>query len=329
VLVLGAGSWGTALALLLARSGVTTFLWDCDGAHIQALKSARENARHLPGIRFPDCLLPVAELKEPGADLTDVVVAVPCEALRSALQSLREARGANVQLCLASKGLEPGTLLLNHEVAAQCLGPAPCAILSGPSFAAEVARGLPTVVTIAAAAPGTAEHFAERFHSDTFRIYTHDDVIGVQVGGAVKNVMAIAAGISDGLGFGSNARAGLITRGLAEIMRLGIAMGGRRDTFMGLAGLGDLVLTCTDDQSRNRRMGLALARGRTLAQANREIGQAIEGVRTAAVVCDLAHRHGVEMPISIQVQRVIAGAISPTQAVQDLLRRERKEENAP
>ena len=326
VLVLGAGSWGTALALVLARSGISTFLWDCDSAHIQALKSARQNARHLPGVPFPDGLFPVSDLKEPGAGITDVVVAVPCEGLRSALETVRAARGAEVQLCLASKGLEPGTLLLNHEVAAQCMGPVPCAVLSGPSFAAEVARGLPTVVTIASVSSGIAEHFAQRFHSDTFRIYTHDDVIGVQVGGAVKNVMAIAAGISDGLGFGANARAGLITRGLAEIMRLGIAMGGRHDTFMGLAGLGDLVLTCTDDQSRNRRLGLALARGKSLAEASHEIGQAIEGVRTASVVVDLARRHGIEMPISEQVQQVISGKATPAAAVQNLLRRQRRGE---
>lgn len=326
VLVLGAGSWGTALALVLARRGFNTWLWDCDKAHIARLKAERGNARHLPGIPFPDCLLPVANLAEPGAQIRDVVIAIPCEGLRSALEALRAVRGTEVQLCLASKGLEPGTMLLNHEVAEECLGPVPSAILSGPSFAGEVARGLPTVVTIASASSRTAEHFAQRFHSETFRIYTHDDVIGVQVGGAVKNVMAIAAGIADGLGFGANTRAGLITRGLAEIMRLGIAMGGRRDTFMGLAGLGDLVLTCTDDQSRNRRLGLALARGRTLAQASKEIGQAIEGVRTAAVVCELANRHGVEMPISEQVLQVLQGKVSPGKAVETLLRRGRKDE---
>lgn len=326
VLVLGAGSWGTALALVLARRGITTYLWDCEQTHIHALKSARENARYLPGIPFPEGLLPVVDLSEPDAGVADVVIAVPCEGLRSALKSLRDTRGANLRLCLASKGLEPETLLLNHEVAVECVGPAPVAVLSGPSFAAEVARGLPTVVTIASASSATAEHFAQCFHGETFRIYTHDDVIGVQVGGAVKNVMAIAAGISDGLGFGANTRAGLITRGLAEIMRLGLAMGGRRETFMGLAGLGDLVLTCTDDQSRNRRLGLALARGRTVAQASRDIGQAIEGVRTASVVVDLARRHAIEMPISEQVQQVISGRATPAAAVQNLLRRQRRGE---
>ncbi|MBI1732532.1 MAG: NAD(P)-dependent glycerol-3-phosphate dehydrogenase [Gammaproteobacteria bacterium] len=326
VLVLGAGSWGTALALVLARHGIDTFLWDCDAAHTARLKSDRTNSRHLPGIPFPERLIPVTDLGDAPAGIQDVVVAVPCEGLGAALASLRAACGTGLRLCLASKGLEPATLRLNHEVALECLGPVPTAVLSGPSFAAEVARGLPTVVTIASTSPVTAEHFAQLFHSETFRIYTHDDVIGVQVGGAVKNVMAIAAGISDGLGFGANTRAGLITRGLAEIMRLGIAMGGRRDTFMGLAGLGDLVLTCTDDQSRNRRLGLALARGKSLEEARREIGQAIEGVRTAAVVVELARRHRIEMPISEQVQQVIIGTVTPAAAVQNLLRRERKGE---
>lgn len=326
MLVLGAGSWGTALALVLARRGIDTFLWDTDLEHVTRLTAERANTRHLPGIAFPGNLHPVPELGAAPAGIRDVVVAVPCEGLRAALGALREARGNAVQLCLASKGLEPGTLLLNHEVAAAVLGPVPAAVLSGPSFAAEVARDLPTVVTLAAVTAGIAEHFADRFHGETFRIYTHDDVIGVQVGGAVKNVMAIAAGIADGLGFGANTRAGLITRGLAEIMRLGLAMGGRRETFMGLAGLGDLVLTCTDDQSRNRRFGLALARGQTPDQARAAIGQAVEGARTAAVVVELARRHGVEMPISAQVQRVIAGAVSPAAAVQNLLLRERKPE---
>jgi glycerol-3-phosphate dehydrogenase (NAD(P)+) len=181
-------------------------------------------------------------------------------------------------------------------------------------------------VTIASESADTATHFATLFHGDTFRVYTHDDVVGVQVGGAVKNVMAIAAGISDGLGFGANARAALITRGLAEIIRLGVAMGGRRETFMGLAGVGDLVLTCTDDQSRNRRFGLALARGQHENEARAAIGQAVEGVRTAEAVCELARRHRVEMPISAQVHAVIRREVSPRDAVQLLLARERKAE---
>ncbi|MGH8244843.1 MAG: NAD(P)H-dependent glycerol-3-phosphate dehydrogenase, partial [Gammaproteobacteria bacterium] len=249
--------------------------------------------------------------------------------LRDALTRLRGAALQGMRICLASKGMEPGTFALNHEVAADALGHPPLAVLSGPSFAREVAEGLPTAVTIASESVAIASVFAERFHGDTFRIYTHSDVIGVQVGGAVKNVMAIAAGISDGLGYGANARAALITRGLAEIIRLGTVMGGKRDTFMGLTGLGDLVLTCTDDQSRNRRLGLALARGSSLQVALRKIGQAVEGARTAAVVCALARRHGVDMPISVQVQRVISGETTPMDAARHLLDRERREESEP
>lgn len=327
VLVIGGGSWGTALGMVLARKGALTLLWDSDRAHIDRLRERRCNDTHLPGIAFPEKLVPVTELSGPVAAARDVVIAVPCEFLRDALGRVRAAV-PNVRLCLASKGMEPGTFALNHEVAAECLDGVPVAILSGPSFAREVAAGLPTAVTMASDSADTAAAFAERFHGDAFRVYTHDDVIGVQVGGAVKNVMAIAAGISDGLGFGANARAALITRGLAEIMRLGIAMGGRRDTFMGLTGLGDLVLTCTDDQSRNRRLGLALARGTPLERARQEIGQAVEGIRTAGAVTQLASRYRVEMPISEQVDRVLHGALTPEQAVRKLLERERKAELA-
>lgn len=329
VLVLGAGSWGTALGLVLARKGAQTYLWDCDRAHIDRLFESRSNERHLPGVSFPDILMPVHDLDAVAKGVRQVVVAVPCENLREALMRLRGPVFQRMRVCLASKGMEPGTFALNHEVAVDCLSDPPLAVLSGPSFAREVAEGLPTAVTIASGSAETASAFAELFHGDTFRVYTHSDVIGVQVGGAVKNVMAIAAGISDGLGYGANARAALITRGLAEIIRLGTAMGGQRDTFMGLAGLGDLVLTCTDDQSRNRRLGLALARGVSLQSALREIGQAVEGVGTAAAVCALARRHGVDMPISAQVQRVISGEATPMDAARNLLDRERREEAEP
>lgn len=327
VLVIGAGSWGTALALVLARNGAAVSLWDADAAHIDRLRRERSNDRHLPGIGFPPNLRTVDRLLPVPAETGAVVIATPCEVLRAVLQQIAPAWRAGLPLCLACKGLAPGTTALNHEVAASVLGEAaPVAVLSGPSFAGEVAAGLPTAVTIAAADPGTAAGFSDLFHDDNFRVYTHDDVIGVQVGGAVKNIMAIAAGISDGLGFGANARSALITRGLAEIIRLGTAMGGRQETFMGLAGLGDLVLTCTDDQSRNRRFGLALARGHSPAEARTEIGQAIEGIRTAEAVAGLAARHGVEMPISAQVQDVIDGRIGAREAVHLLLTRERRPE---
>jgi glycerol-3-phosphate dehydrogenase (NAD(P)+) len=226
----------------------------------------------------------------------------------------------------ATKGFEPGTQRLLSEVAAECLPGRELAVISGPTFAGEVARGLPTAVTVAATTTQHAEHIAGLLHSPWFRAYTSDDLVGVQVGGASKNVLAIAAGIADGLGFGANTRAALITRGLTEITRLGLKLGGRQETFMGLAGLGDLVLTCTDDQSRNRRMGLALAEGLSQEEARRRIGQEVEGVHAAQEVFALSQRLGVEMPISEQVHRVLYEGLEPKQAVHNLLERSQKAE---
>lgn len=320
-MVIGAGSWGTALALVLARNGHAVYLWDRNAGHIETLTEQRVNNRHLPGFVFPDTLHPVNQLVPLPAGVVDIIIAVPCDALRSILEQLQAGGRRDLKLCLACKGFETTTLSLNDQLTRDIIGDAPVAILSGPSFAREVAAGLPTAVTIASSAATTAAYFSNRFYNETFRTYTHDDVIGVQVGGAVKNVMAIAAGIADGLGFGANTRAALITRGLAEIMRLGIAMGGRQETFMGLSGLGDLVLTCTDDQSRNRRFGLALAQGKPPDRIRSEIGQAIEGISTAATVVRLAQRYNVEMPVCAQVQSVIEGGVSAREAVQNLLAR--------
>jgi len=320
VLVIGAGSWGTALALVLARNNTHVYLWDAYTDHIKALIQDRCNNRHLPGVVFPANLQPVLEfIPDPG--IVDIVIVVPCEALRVVLKQLKASGLKQMRLCLASKGLEPATLDLNHQIVNEVLGNVPTAILSGPSFAGEVAADLPTAVTIASPDPDTANHFSNRFNNEYFRTYTHDDVIGVQVGGAIKNVMAIAAGIADGLGFGTNARAALITRGLMEIMRLGVAMGGRQETFMGLSGMGDLVLTCTDNQSRNRRFGLALAKGNSAEEARASIGQAVEGIRTANAVVKLAAHYNIEMPISTQVQRIILGEINARDAVHELLSR--------
>ncbi|MGI9228714.1 MAG: NAD(P)H-dependent glycerol-3-phosphate dehydrogenase [Gammaproteobacteria bacterium] len=326
ILVIGAGAWGTALALVLARNGRQTLLSDVNAEHIDKLIAERCNNRHLHGVDFPAELQPVHEYQPLPEAVSHIVIASPCAALRQVLQGLQPYQQQPFKLCLACKGLEPGSLSLSHAIVAEYLPDTPLAILSGPSFAAEVAAGLPTAVTLAAPERQVAAEFAELFHDELFRIYTHDDVVGVQVGGAVKNVMAIAAGIADGLGCGANTRAALIARGLAEIMRLGIAMGGRADTFMGLAGLGDLVLTCTDDLSRNRRFGLALAQGKTPQQAGEEIGQVIEGLRTVSVVCKLAAVHKIEMPISEQVLKVVNAEVSPRQAVAKLLARDRKEE---
>ena len=326
VMVAGAGSWGTALALVLARNGHRTYLWDCLDEHLERLLAEGGNNHHLPGHAFPDTLTVARRFTPLPPGVKHVLLVTPCAGLTEVLAQLQSLPERDFSICLACKGIEPTTLSLNHLLVEQYLPGVPVAVLSGPSFAREVAQGLPTAVTIAAQAPSVAAAFSALFHCETFRTYTHDDIVGVQVGGAVKNVMAIAAGIADGLRYGANTRAALIARGLAEIMRLGQALGGRSDTFMGLAGLGDLALTCTDDQSRNRRFGLALARGSTPEQALAEIGQAVEGLHTTRVVCALAEKHKVDMPISRQVLNVIDGKLSPEQAVHELLAREAKPE---
>jgi glycerol-3-phosphate dehydrogenase (NAD(P)+) len=327
VLVAGAGSWGTALAITLARNNYPVYLWDIVTEHIHQLQEDRSNQHYLPDIDFPDSLKPVVDITDHLTEIDNFVIAVPCSGLRAVLKMLAEHNMNELNICLACKGFEENTQSLNHQIVYECLGDnAQVAVISGPSFAAEVARGLPTAVTIASENKTIADNFANLFHSDVFRIYTHDDVIGVQVGGAIKNVMAIAAGIADGLGYGANTRAALITRGLTEIIRLGVALGGRTETFMGLAGLGDLVLTCTDDQSRNRRLGLALAIGKSIEQAQKEIGQAIEGAKTVSAVMTIAQEKSIEMPISEQVNKVLLGQATPRDAVQSLLSRNPKEE---
>ncbi len=314
ILVLGAGSWGTALALVLARNNNDVYLWDIDQELVQQLQSSRVNARYIPGVELPNNIHPVESITSVPAETRVFVLATPCHALRASLELL--AGFKNKQVCIACKGFEPGTQKLNSAVAQETDADCELGILTGPTFAKEVAKQSPTAVTIAADNLSVAQEFANYFHGETFRVYTHDDVIGAQVGGAVKNVMAIAAGIADGLGFGANTRAALITRGLREITHLGMKLGGRQETFMGLSGLGDLVLTCTDDQSRNRSLGLLLAKGMSVTDASEEIGQAIEGLKSAAEVAELAKTHSLEMPITEQVNNVLQSRCTPAQAVQ-------------
>jgi glycerol-3-phosphate dehydrogenase (NAD(P)+) len=325
--VIGAGSWGTALALQLARSGRRVLLWGRDRQAMQQLTAERVNTRYLPGRHFPPALMPEPDLARLGTVAADVVVAVPSRALREVLTALARVHADDRRLVLATKGLEQGTGYLPHQVAADVFpGNTPLAIVSGPTFAGELARQLPSALTIASHDTALAADAAAALHSPSLRVYTAVDVTGVALGGAVKNIIAIAAGIADGLGMGANARAALITRGLAEVTRLGIALGGAAETFTGLAGLGDLVLTCTDDQSRNRRMGLALARGEAPEAALRRIGQVVEGVYAAREVRRLAAERKVEMPITEQVARVLDGDVSPRAAAEALMTRSQKEE---
>ena len=328
VAVLGAGSWGTALAMLIARNGRQTYLWGQDAARMANMAHERENVQYLPGIPLPDKLQIREDLHELLTATNRFLVAVPSHAFRSILKHLHDGLGSGTTLAWATKGLEPGSGKLLGEVVLEELGESVSrAVVSGPTFAREVAINLPTALTVAADQAGVADEVASWLHCDRVRAYTSDDLKGVQLGGAIKNVLALAAGISDGLGFGANARAALITRGLAELTRLGVAMGGKTETFMGLTGAGDLILTCTDDQSRNRRVGIGLGKGRSLSEILGDIGQEAEGVATSRELYHLAKSLGVDMPITEQVYRVIHDNLSPQEAVEALLSRDSKPEN--
>jgi glycerol-3-phosphate dehydrogenase (NAD(P)+) len=327
VSVLGAGSWGTALALLIARNGHPTALWGHHAEHMAKLSAARCNERYLPGACFPDKLRVVADLAEAVESAEILVVAVPSHAFRSILTCLAPYLRPETKIAWATKGLELQSGKLLHQVTEDVLGPnIPAAVLSGPSFARDLAANLPTAITVASRQVEFAKTLAELLHNNRFRAYTTDDIIGVQLGGATKNVLAIAAGVADGLGFGANSRAALITRGLAEMIRLGLALGGKSETFMGLAGVGDLILTCTDNQSRNRRFGLGLGKGIPREQITAEIGQEIEGILTTKVIYQLAQNLGIEMPITEQTYKILYEGLSPLEAVNNLLLREQKAE---
>ena len=318
--MLGAGSWGTALAIQFARAGHPVVLWGRSEADIAEMARARCNRRYLPGTAFPEPLSVTADLAAAVAAADDVLIAVPSQGFRATVEALASLKVR--RLAWATKGFELETGLLPYQIVAQIFSEQiPMAVLSGPTFAREVAAGLPSAMTIASADEKYAQHLAESISTDTFRAYTSSDVAGVEVGGATKNVYAIGAGISDGLGFGANTRIALIARGLVEMTRLGLALGGRSETFMGLAGMGDLVLTCTDDQSRNRRFGLALAHGADVRSALESIGQVVEGYNGARAVYRVAARHGVQMPIVEQVYKVLYEGADPRAAVTALMRR--------
>jgi glycerol-3-phosphate dehydrogenase (NAD(P)+) len=300
-------------------------LWARDAASATAMASQRENPRYLPACHFPDALQVTTDMKAAlaGADLA--ILAAPLAGLRPLLQQLKLIAPA-LPFLWVCKGLEAGSGLLPHQVVAEVMGDAVCGVLTGPSFALEVARGLPTAVTLAATDAGFAEATAQSLHGGNLRIYANEDLIGAEVGGAVKNVLAIATGICDGLGLGLNARAALITRGLVEITRFGEALGARRETFMGLAGMGDLILTCTGELSRNRRVGLLLAEGKALPDIVRELGHVAEGVPAAREVARRAAELGIEMPITRAVAAVLDGRVTARAAVDQLMARDPKHE---
>ena len=323
ITVLGAGAWGTAMAVSLSARHQAV-LWGHDPAHCRAIAAERRNQRYLPEIELPPELTIEAGFATAVAAAELVLVATPTAALREMLVRLAPMRKPVVWLC---KGFDAERAMLPHQIAAQVLDSGSvCGVLSGPSFALEVARGLPTALTLASADAGFCNATARALNGPRLRVYFSTDIVGVEIGGAVKNVMAIATGIADGLGLGANARAALITRGLAEITRLGVKLGGRPETFTGLTGAGDLILTCTGDLSRNRQVGLALAQGKKLDAILRGLGHVAEGVNTAAAVEARALQLGVEMPITRAVCAVLFGGVSPRDAVEQLLARDPKGE---
>ena len=323
--IIAAGAWGTSLAIALSGRHQVT-LWTREPDVARDMREQRENRRFLPGFSLPETLCIANDLAIAVSDADLLIVAAPLVGLRATLCLLRES-GPLRPLIWVCKGFEPGSGKLPHQVVEEELGNSvPCGVLTGPSFAEEVAKGLPMAATLASRDAEFARRMAAELHGGRLRIYANDDLVGAEIGGAVKNVMAIAAGISDGLGFGHNARAALITRGLAEIARLGVALGGQPATFMGLAGMGDLILTCTGDLSRNRRVGLALAAGKLLPQILEELGHVAEGVSTAREAAQLAEKLGIDMPITQAVDAILHRGESAVEAVEKLLSRDPKVE---
>ena len=328
IAVFGAGSWGTALAIQLARNGIQVNLWGHEPSHIENLVSQGENQAYLPGIKLDSKIVPVCSVEDCLQDAQLVLIVIPSKAFRRFLKLLKPALQADVSIFWASKGFEIETGKLMHELVTEELPGHHYGVISGPTFASEVARGLPAAITCAGDDPATNNYFASLLHGNRFRCYTSSDVIGVEVGGALKNILAIAVGIADGLGFGANTRAALMTRGLVEVMRLGKRLGAREETLMGLAGLGDLILTCTDDQSRNRRFGLSIGKGISVEEAEIAVGQTVEGLRAAQAVYQMSRKLGLELPIMEQVYHVLYNGVTPLDAVKLLENRPQRNELA-
>ena len=322
IAVLGSGSWGTALAIQFARAGRPTRLWGRNATQLAEMRTTRSNRRYLPDAVFPDLIEVADTLESALAGVSDVLVAVPSSGFRALLTQLAPGLASGTCIAWATKGFERDTGLLPHQIAQAVLGNGRMmAVLSGPTFAREVGAGLPTAMVVASVDETFARRIAEDLASPGFRTYVSTDIAGVEIGGAVKNVIAVGAGLSDGLGFGANMRVALITRGLSEMTRIGVALGARERTFMGLAGLGDLVLTCTDDQSRNRRCGLALARGLSVDEAMREIGQVVEGYHAARVLRAVARRLDLDLPVCEGICRVLFDGAAPGEVVRELMAR--------
>lgn len=316
IAILGAGSWGTALALYLARRDQEVKIWSIEASEIQAMVTEKANNRYLPGHAFPEQIKPLTDLAETVKDVEDILIVVPSAGFRQTLTSLKPLLKPNMRIICATKGLDENTGQLLNEVVEEILGTTvPYAVLSGPSFAREVAAGLPAAVVIASKQKTFLQDLTQRFNSPIFTIHPSDDPKGVEVGGVVKNVIAIATGISDGLELGANARSAIMTYGLNEIIALGTALGGKQETFIGLSGLGDLILTCSDNQSRNRRFGLAVGKSRDIKTAEKEIGQVVEGKRNAEIVGILAKKQGIKLPLCETVIQILQGQKHPKEGI--------------
>jgi len=316
VTVLGSGSWGTALAILLAGNGHMTHLWGIEKDYIKEMATARVNHRYLPGAHFPENLSLYHDLEQSIHQVNDILIAVPSYAFREVIQTLSQKLPATTGISWATKGIDPTSGQFFHQIIKEELGDSrKLAVLSGPSFAIEVAKGLPTAIALASNSPSYAKKIAALLSNQNFKVDINDDLIGTQLAGAAKNVLAIAAGLSDGLGLGANTRAALLTRGLAEIAHLGIKMGAQQSTFLGLAGVGDLILTGTDSQSRNYRLGLHMGKGMNLEQAQAEIQQVVEGVYSAEKIVHLAQLNQIQLPIVAAVFALVKQRITPEEAV--------------
>jgi glycerol-3-phosphate dehydrogenase (NAD(P)+) len=324
--VLGAGSWGTALATMAARNGVPTRLWGRDAAALADMAATHRNQRYLPDLQLPPGLVFEPDLAKAVRGATTLLIVVPSHAFAEMLTEIAPLLDPDTSIAWATKGFEPGTGRFLHELVAERLPGRAAAVLTGPSFAREVAAGQPSAVTVHSENAAFAQQLADLLHAPNFRVYTGNDVLGAELGGAMKNVLAVATGVADGMKLGLNARAGLITRGMNEMLRLGVALGAKPETLMGLSGLGDLVLTCTGDLSRNRRLGLALGQGIGIHEAVAQIGQVVESVVTADEVMRLADKHGLDLPISKGVRAVLHGEVTPVEGLKALMAREQKPE---
>lgn len=324
--LIGAGSWGTALAITLAGKGHEVRIWDLDETHLKELAENRENVRYLPGIKFPDTLNVKDSVKETLEGRDIVLFSAPAQHFRSALTGAKEYLTKEMVVVNVAKGIEQGSLMRMSEIALEIAPDMKYVALSGPSHAEEVGKAMPTTVAVASTNPEYAKYIQEEFSTERFRVYTSYDVVGLELGGALKNIIALGAGISDGMGFGDNAKAALMTRGLAEMKRLGLKLGADPQTFLGLAGVGDLIVTCTSMHSRNRRCGIMIGEGMNPKEATEKVGMVVEGMFTAIAAKELAMKVDVDMPITESINDVIDGKISAKEAVEYLMGREKRHE---